>query len=156
MLTSFFFLKFIYFYFTCIGVLPAACLCEGVRSPGSGATNSCEPLRGRWELNPGPREEHTVLLTAESLLQPLILISDSYQLLNSVPMLNSIFNQFEETGEKYSLTSKSLPHRIIRTNGLRPKLLITEIPAPVTSEAHCKCINFDFLIEETSRCLAVG
>jgi len=40
---------------------PQVCLFEGVRSPGTGATDSCELPCGCWELNPGPLEEHPVL-----------------------------------------------------------------------------------------------
>jgi hypothetical protein len=50
----------------CIGVL-SACLCEGVRSPGTGVIDSCELLYGCWDLNSGPLEEQTVtvLLTTK-------------------------------------------------------------------------------------------
>ena len=44
--------------------------CEGVRSPGTGFSDSCELPCGCWELNPGPLEEQSVLLTAEPSLQP--------------------------------------------------------------------------------------
>ena len=33
-------------------------------------TDGCEPLCGCWELNLGPLEEQSVLLTAELTLQP--------------------------------------------------------------------------------------
>jgi hypothetical protein len=46
--------------------------CVGVRSAGTGITDSCDLLCGCWELNPGPLEEQPVLLTAEPSLQPLI------------------------------------------------------------------------------------
>lgn len=39
---------------------------EGANSPGSGIINSC----GRWELNSGPLQEQTVLLTSEPSLHP--------------------------------------------------------------------------------------
>jgi hypothetical protein len=51
----------------CISVLPA---CVSVRFPGTRITDSCELLRGCWELNLGPLEEQSVLLTAEPSLQP--------------------------------------------------------------------------------------
>ena len=47
------------------------CLCEGVRSPGTGVTDRCEVPCGCWELNPGSLQEQPVLLTAEPSLQPL-------------------------------------------------------------------------------------
>ena len=46
------------------------CLGEGVRSPGTGVTDSCELPCGCWELNLGPLQEQHVLLTTEPLLQP--------------------------------------------------------------------------------------
>lgn len=42
--------KFGYFYFMCIGVLPALYLYEDVRIPGTEVSDSCELP---WELNPG-------------------------------------------------------------------------------------------------------
>jgi hypothetical protein len=35
-------------------------------------TDGCEPLCGCWELNSGPLEEQTVLLTTEPSLQPQV------------------------------------------------------------------------------------
>ncbi|CAO2628536.1 E3 ubiquitin-protein ligase NEDD4, partial [Lemmus lemmus] len=45
--------------------------CEGVRSHGTAFLDSCELPCGCWELNSGPLEEQSVLLTAEPSLQPL-------------------------------------------------------------------------------------
>jgi hypothetical protein len=45
-------------------------ICEGVRCPGTGVTDSCELPCGCWELNPGPLEDHLVLLVAKPSLQP--------------------------------------------------------------------------------------
>lgn len=46
-------------------------LCEGVRAEGVRAWSySFELLCGFWELNLGPLEEQSVLLTAEPSLQP--------------------------------------------------------------------------------------
>ena len=39
-------------YMFCLSV----CLCEGVRVPGTGVTDSCELPRGCWEMNLGPPE----------------------------------------------------------------------------------------------------
>lgn len=47
-----------------------ACLCEGVGSPETVNTDSCELPCGCWELNPGPLEEQPGLLRAEPSLQP--------------------------------------------------------------------------------------
>ena len=38
---------------------------DGIRSPGSGVADSCEPPCGGWDLNPGPLEEQPVILTTE-------------------------------------------------------------------------------------------
>lgn len=43
---------------------------EGVRFPGTGVTDDCEPLGGFWDLNLGPLQEQNVLLTNEPSLQP--------------------------------------------------------------------------------------
>jgi hypothetical protein len=43
----------------CIGVLSAVCLCEGVRSSGTGVTDRCELPCGCWELNLGPLKEQS-------------------------------------------------------------------------------------------------
>ena len=45
--------------------------CEGVRSPATGSSDSCELPCGCWELNQGSLEEQSVLLTTEPSLQPL-------------------------------------------------------------------------------------
>jgi hypothetical protein len=69
------------FFFMCGDILPACMslyyICdwypqrpeEGVRSPGIGVTDGCEPPCGYWELNLGPLEQ-SVLLTTEPSLQP--------------------------------------------------------------------------------------
>ena len=36
---------------------------KDTESPGTQVKDSCEPLCGCWEVNPGPLEEHPVLLT---------------------------------------------------------------------------------------------
>jgi hypothetical protein len=36
--------------------------------------DGCEPPCGFWELNSGPLEEQSVLLTAEPSLQPLVVV----------------------------------------------------------------------------------
>jgi hypothetical protein len=67
----------------CMSILPAYMsmqhLCtwypqrteEGVRTPGTGITDSCEPLCGDLELTLSSLEEHPVLLLTEPPLQPL-------------------------------------------------------------------------------------
>ena len=50
---------------------PVYTLCEGVKSPETGVTDSCELPYGCWELNSGPLEEQPVLLIIELFLQPL-------------------------------------------------------------------------------------
>jgi hypothetical protein len=41
-------------------------VCEGVKNPGTGATDKCELPCGCWELNPGPLEEQPMFLTTDS------------------------------------------------------------------------------------------
>jgi hypothetical protein len=54
---------------------------RGVRSPGTGVTDGCEPpLCGCWELKPGPLQEQPVLL---SHLSSLSLLSVLYGCLYS-------------------------------------------------------------------------
>ena len=73
-----------YFYFMCMGVMcttcmPSACgLVEGIRTPGTEVTGSCEPPYGCGKQNPDPVEEQSVLLTAEESLQP----TDKYKLIS--------------------------------------------------------------------------
>lgn len=45
---------------------------EGSDLIGTGVTDSCQPPCRSWESNPGPLEEQSVLLTAETSFQPLI------------------------------------------------------------------------------------
>jgi hypothetical protein len=45
---------------------------QGIRSPGTGVTDSCDLPCGFWELN--PLEEHPVLLATEPSLQPLVFL----------------------------------------------------------------------------------
>ena len=47
--------------------------CEGIRSLGTGVSDSCELPCGCWELNLGPLKEQLVLLTAEPSLQPPVM-----------------------------------------------------------------------------------
>ena len=45
---------------------------EGIRFPGTGVTNDCEPSCGSWEQNSGSLQEQKVLIPTEPSLQPLI------------------------------------------------------------------------------------
>jgi hypothetical protein len=45
------------------------CLCEGVRSPGTGVIDRFKLPCVCWELNPGPLEEQDMLLTIEPSVQ---------------------------------------------------------------------------------------
>lgn len=47
------------------------CLCEVVGSLGTDVTVSCEPPCRLWELNLGPLDEMSVILTTEPSFQPL-------------------------------------------------------------------------------------
>ena len=72
-LYKFSFLKIIYFYFVCIGILAACMSVWGCQSPGTGVTDRSELPCGCWELNQGPVEEQPVLLTTEPSLLPNLL-----------------------------------------------------------------------------------
>jgi hypothetical protein len=50
------------------------CLCEGVRSPGTGVTDNCELSCGCWDLNLGPLEEQPVLLELSHLSSLLLVV----------------------------------------------------------------------------------
>ena len=54
----------------CLVSMPA----ESVTSPGTGVTDGCEPPCMCWELNLGPLEEQSVLLTTKPSLHSLIFI----------------------------------------------------------------------------------
>ena len=92
--SPFLFLKIIYFYvhwWVCLHVY----LCEGVRSPGTGVTDSCELQCRCWELNLGPLEEQLVLLTVEPSLLSLLPLPFSF----SLPLFLLLF--FLETGSQF-------------------------------------------------------
>lgn len=42
-----------------------------IRSPETGVIHSCLASSGGWDLNPGPQEEQSVLLTTRPSLQPI-------------------------------------------------------------------------------------
>jgi hypothetical protein len=62
--------NFYYFYFMCMGSLSAQKPEEGVRCPGTGVKNGCEPPGVCWELNLGLLGEQSVLLTTEPPSHP--------------------------------------------------------------------------------------
>ena len=62
---------FIYYVYS---VLPA-CLLAGQKRAPDLITDGCEPPCGCWELNSGPLEEQSVLLSSEPSLQPCSQIS---------------------------------------------------------------------------------
>ena len=62
-----------YLLILCALVCLCVCLCEGVRSPGTGVTDSFELLCGCWKLNSGPLEKQSVLITTEPSHQSPIL-----------------------------------------------------------------------------------
>jgi hypothetical protein len=59
------------------------CLREGIRSPGTGVTESCELPRGCWELYQDPLGEQPVPLTSEPSLWP-----------QDFPLKNLLFENF--------------------------------------------------------------
>lgn len=52
---------FIIFILCALVLFLQTCLCEAIRSPGIGATESFELSCGCWEANLGPLKEHPVL-----------------------------------------------------------------------------------------------
>ena len=48
----------------------SACTPACQKRPSDPITDGCEPPRGCWEVNSGPLEEQSVLLTTEPSLQP--------------------------------------------------------------------------------------
>jgi hypothetical protein len=61
-----FFLRFIYYYIS----VHCSCLQTHEKRSSDLITDGCEPPCGCWDLNSGPSEEQSVLLTAESSPQP--------------------------------------------------------------------------------------
>jgi hypothetical protein len=66
-----FFFKILFIYFSTLWVLDPI-------------TDGCEPLSGCWELNSGPLEEQSVLLTAEPSLQPGMTFSMSVYFISPI------------------------------------------------------------------------
>jgi hypothetical protein len=62
----FFFWKYLFIYFKY-----TSCLQTHQKRASDPIIDGCEPPCGCWELISGPLEEQSVLLTAESSLQPL-------------------------------------------------------------------------------------
>ena len=52
----------------------SVCMSVGQKRAPDLITDGCEPPCGCWELNSGPLEEQTMLLTTESSLQPIPLL----------------------------------------------------------------------------------
>jgi len=74
-LILFFFFKIYLFMYS---ILPAYVTAGQKRAPDL-ITDGCEPPCGRWDLNSGPLEEQSVLLTTEPSLQSLVLASHYVQ-----------------------------------------------------------------------------
>ena len=78
---------------------------EGVRSPRTGFSDSCELPCGCWELNLGPREEQSVLLSTKPSLQPAFpLFKDSPTLL----FFTDFFLSFSRTSDIFQTRSLNL------------------------------------------------
>jgi hypothetical protein len=65
--------KFIYYI-----EVHCSCLQTHQKRASDLITDGCEPPCGCWDLNSGPLEEQSVLLTAETSLQPLHIIFNSF------------------------------------------------------------------------------
>ncbi|KAM7325843.1 hypothetical protein ACRRTK_014321 [Alexandromys fortis] len=66
-------LFFLFIYYVC-NIL-SVCIPSGQKRAPDLITDGCEPPCGCWELNSGPLEETTMLLTTEPSLQLLNLLS---------------------------------------------------------------------------------
>jgi hypothetical protein len=55
-----------------VSMLSCRCLQTHQKRASDPITDGCEPPCGCWELNSGPLEEHSVLLTTKPSLQPYI------------------------------------------------------------------------------------
>jgi len=78
------FLK-LYLFILCIGV-PCSCLQTHQKRASDLITDGCEPPCGCWDLNSGPLEEQSVLLTTEPTLQA------STSLLKQTVVLGSLYS----------------------------------------------------------------
>jgi len=72
-LDDYFFLKHLFIMYISYSFLPA-CMPAGQKRAPDLIIGGYEPPCGCWELNSGPLEEQTVLLTSEPSLQPLMII----------------------------------------------------------------------------------
>jgi hypothetical protein len=83
-----FVLFFRFIYFVCVSTLVnCSCLQTHQKRASGPITEGCEPPSSGWELNSGPLEEQTMLLTAEPFLQ---LCKLSFSIQNSLPPLSSV------------------------------------------------------------------
>jgi len=87
---SFFFLKILFY---CIWVY-CSCLQTHQKRASDLITDGCEPPCGCWDLNSGPLEEQSVLLTTEPSLQPQIYIFISHFNLEWGLYIDEFFNLF--------------------------------------------------------------
>jgi len=60
--------KFLFFLKNYLSLL--TCMPAGQKRAPDLITDGCEPPRGCWDLNSGPLEEQSMLLTSEPSLQP--------------------------------------------------------------------------------------
>jgi hypothetical protein len=83
--------------YVCMMYVCVLCAClvvieEGTRFPKTGVTDGSEPPCWCWELNPGPLQEQTALLTTEPSLQPQISsFSEASSLYKSLPLNSGFF-----------------------------------------------------------------
>ena len=67
-----FFFNFFRFYLFIMYTTFLPCMPAGQKRAPDLIIDGCEPPCGCWELNSGPLEEHSVLLTSEPSLQPCL------------------------------------------------------------------------------------
>lgn len=119
---------------------------EGVASPGVGVTDGYEPPCGYRELSPGPLQEQSVLSTAQSSLQPWLLILRFFILSIILWVSSQVFHPlifFSQKlrdgnyrhGEKEGLAWRYFPGSLILL--AYHSLLTTNPPAPHGQNPWC-------------------
>jgi hypothetical protein len=92
-----FFLIFFFYYLFIVFWVHCNCLQRHQKRAPNPTSDGCEPPCGCWELNSGPLEEQSVLLTLSHLSSPYPMIFNTYydctcQWLSSVMFLSCLWN----------------------------------------------------------------
>ena len=106
-----------------IGVLLACMsLWECVRSSGMEVTENCELACGCWELNPGPLEEQSMLLTAEERGKVTQLLASQWPHLPTWSREAILSYRQEHTVETQMLRIRKAERWILNTESTGPDL----------------------------------